>query len=135
MSGHGRGGWDGRDGRDASVTVTHPAHPFCGRRLRVRAVRGQGPAAVLVCEGPDGERVTVLRCWTDRPAGDPAAECGPADPPPDRRRTGRVRRAGADGPAFRVSGAALRRLRSSVEETVGLLAGLEAPADRRSGLS
>ncbi|MER6615808.1 hypothetical protein [Streptomyces xantholiticus] len=109
------------------VTVTHPAHPFRGRRLNVRAVRGQGLAQVLVCEGPDGGLVTVLRSWTGQlPAAPPAAGC-PADCGGSRRRPG-----SDGGPAFRVSAPALRRLRTAVEETVGRLAGIEAPVDEHS---
>ncbi|MFJ6796895.1 DUF5372 family protein [Streptomyces sp. NPDC091268] len=117
-------------GRDASVTVTHPTHPFRGRRLQVRAVRGQGRTQLLVCDRPDGGRVAVLRCWTDRAAADPAAECGRTNPPPDRGRSGRAMPREGDGAAFRVSAAALRRLRTAVVEAVGLLAGVETPADQ-----
>ncbi|MGW7109088.1 DUF5372 family protein, partial [Streptomyces xanthophaeus] len=59
---------DAAAGQGDAVVVTHPAHPFRGRRLRVRAVRGHGPAEVLVCAGPDGAPMTVLRSWTDRAA-------------------------------------------------------------------
>ncbi|MFE4263637.1 DUF5372 family protein [Streptomyces sp. NPDC056883] len=117
MTDHGPGG------RDGVVTVTHPTHPFRGRRLNVRARRGRGPTEILVCDGPDGGRVSVLRSWTEWPAAEPVADCG---------RAHRARRPEAGGPAFQVSTAALLRLRTSVEETVGLLAGIEAPADRYS---
>ncbi|MGW7177781.1 DUF5372 family protein, partial [Streptomyces xanthophaeus] len=65
---------DAAAGQGDAVVVTHPAHPFRGRRLRVRAVRGHGPAEVLVCAGPDGAPMTVLRSWTDR-AAPPSPDC------------------------------------------------------------
>lgn len=115
----------GPAGPGEPVTVTHPSHPFRGRRLRVRAVHGQGLTEALICEGPDGAVMTVLRSWTDR-APSPAPECA-AD-------CGRARRAPQPDPGggmpFQVSPAALRRLRTSVAEAVGLLAGIEAPADQ-----
>ncbi|MFG2754207.1 DUF5372 family protein [Streptomyces xanthophaeus] len=118
---------DAAAGQGDAVVVTHPAHPFRGRRLRVRAVRGHGPAEVLVCAGPDGAPMTVLRSWTDR-AAPPAAECAAGG----GRAARRPLPYDEGGRPFRVSEAALRSLRSSVEETVGRLAGIEAPAGRSS---
>ncbi|MEV7416160.1 DUF5372 family protein [Streptomyces sp. NPDC089919] len=84
------------------ITVTHPSHPLRGRRLHVRAVHGRGLAEALICDGPDGRPVTVLRSWTD--------DHHPAPP-------------------FRVSERALGRLRSSVAAAVGRRVGLDGPAE------
>ncbi|MEW2301841.1 hypothetical protein AB0958_18030 [Streptomyces sp. NPDC006655] len=103
------------DGSLGLVTVTHRPHPLCGRRLRVRAVRGR-QGGTLVCERPGGGLVTVLRSWTDRASGVGGQV---------REPRGETRAGTADAGAFRVSESALRRLRASWALSVERLVGMD----------
>jgi hypothetical protein len=49
-----------------SLIVTHPFHPWSGRRVRVcRTVRRSGQL-VFICTAGDGMTVTLPQAWTDR---------------------------------------------------------------------
>ncbi|MER6086396.1 DUF5372 family protein, partial [Streptomyces sp. NPDC001833] len=55
-----------RDVSADSLMVTHPFHPWSGRRVRVcRSVR-RGGGLVFVCTAGDGMTVTLPQAWTDR---------------------------------------------------------------------
>ncbi|MWA07400.1 hypothetical protein F8568_045165 [Actinomadura sp. LD22] len=55
--------------------VTHPFHPWHGRRLRVLYSRRRwsGEGVEYVCEVEDARRVAIRQEWTDR-GPEPAAE-------------------------------------------------------------
>ncbi|MGW4985700.1 DUF5372 family protein, partial [Streptomyces mirabilis] len=49
-----------------SLIVTHPFHPWSGRRVLVcRTVRRSGQL-VFICTAGDGVTVTLPQAWTDR---------------------------------------------------------------------
>lgn len=50
----------------ASVTITHPFHPFHGQRLEVLKTRRVGGEDVLILRRSTGGTFPVAREWTDR---------------------------------------------------------------------
>ena len=50
------------------IVVTHPFHPFVGRRLRVLFERRHGDGRFYVCEGGRPGTTTVAEEWTNRGA-------------------------------------------------------------------